>query len=95
MPGFPDDALCFVGGLTAIPLRRLVAIAVIGRAPTIVALSLVGAGIADGDVLPVVIPGGLVVALSLAGYFLRHRILGGPAVPASVAAEEADPGEPR
>jgi uncharacterized membrane protein YdjX (TVP38/TMEM64 family) len=94
VPGFPDDALCFVGGLTAIPLRRLVAIAVIGRAPTVVALSLVGAGIADGDIALVVVLGGLVVALSLGGYLLRHRVLGGPAVPASVVAEE-DAGESR
>lgn len=91
IPGFPDDALCFVGGLTAIPLRRLVAIAVIGRTPTIVALSLLGAGLAEGNVLLVVGLGGAAVALSLAGYLFRDRILGGPAVPASVVEEPDEP----
>lgn len=95
VPGFPDDALCFVGGLTAIPLRRLVAIAVIGRTPMVVALSLVGAGIADGDVALVVGLGGTVVALSLVGYLLRIRILGGAAIPASSVTEEETLAESR
>jgi uncharacterized membrane protein YdjX (TVP38/TMEM64 family) len=92
VPGFPDDALCFVGGLTAIPLRRLVAIAVLGRTPTILALSLVGAGIADGDAALVVGLGGTVVALSLLGYLMRHRVFGDPGAPVSSVTETTESG---
>jgi uncharacterized membrane protein YdjX (TVP38/TMEM64 family) len=95
MPGFPDDALCFVGGLTTIPLRRLVAIAVLGRTPTVVATTLIGAGIAEGNVVLAVGLGGLLVAVGLAGYLLRHRVLGGPGVPAATVAEEGESDEAR
>ncbi len=95
VPGFPDDALCFVGGLTTIPLRRLVAIAVLGRTPTVIALSLVGAGIADGDIALVVGLGGAVVALSLVGYLFRTRIMGGAPVPAAAVSEDGEAGGSR
>ncbi|MFC7165980.1 TVP38/TMEM64 family protein [Halospeciosus flavus] len=33
VPGLPDDAICFVAGLTRIPLWQLVAISIVGRVP--------------------------------------------------------------
>lgn len=43
LPGFPDDAICFLGGLTDIDLRTLVAISVVGRLPTHFLTNLAGA----------------------------------------------------
>lgn len=42
VPGLPDDAICFLGGLTRIPLWQLVLVAVVGRAPGFFLSSLVG-----------------------------------------------------
>ncbi len=44
LPTFPDDAICFMAGLTRIPLHRLLLACVVGRLPGMVVLTLVGAG---------------------------------------------------
>lgn len=49
LPGFPDDAICFLCGLTRLPTRKLVLIAVIGRFPGLFAMTLAGGGIADKE----------------------------------------------
>jgi uncharacterized membrane protein YdjX (TVP38/TMEM64 family) len=74
IPGLPDDALCFVGGLTPIPLRKLVLVAVVGRTPAFFLVNVFGDLIATGDTgtaigLLVVIAG-----LSALGYVNRERI---------------------
>ena len=74
VPGLPDDALCFVGGLTTIPLRRLVVVAVVGRAPAFFLANVFGDLLANGDLRAA---GALFVAvgvLSLLGYLYRDRI---------------------
>ena len=43
VPFLPDDALCFLAGLTNIPLPKLVLLAAVGRFPGIFAASWVGA----------------------------------------------------
>ncbi len=76
LPAFPDDALCFIAGLTAIPLRQLVAIAFLGRLPGMIILNLVGNGIAhDNDILAVVLFS-FVLAVSVFGWYHRKSIEG-------------------
>lgn len=43
LPATPDDLLCFAIGLTSIPFRRAVVIAMLGRAPGVVVLVIAGA----------------------------------------------------
>ncbi len=43
IPGLPDDAACFVAGLTRLPLSALIAAAAIGRVPGIVSAVWAGA----------------------------------------------------
>lgn len=43
VPGLPDDALCFVAGLTRLPLRGLVALCAVARVPGILAAVWLGA----------------------------------------------------
>jgi uncharacterized membrane protein YdjX (TVP38/TMEM64 family) len=76
VPGVPDDALCFVGGLTPIPLWKLVVIAVVGRAPAFFLVNVFGDLLATGDVGAAVALLALVAALSVAGYLNRRRIAG-------------------
>jgi len=47
LPGLPDDVICFAAGLTAIPVSHLIVLAVVGRFPSVLALNLAGAQVAD------------------------------------------------
>lgn len=47
LPGFPDDVVCYIAGLTNLPIRRLMAIVTLGRLPTIIITNFIGAGISD------------------------------------------------
>lgn len=42
LPGTPDDLLCFAIGLSSIPARRAIAIALVGRTPGVVATVVAG-----------------------------------------------------
>ena len=75
IPGLPDDAVCFLVGLTRLPLRRLVVLVAVGRAPAFALVSLAGAGAATGAYEQVVALLGVFAALSLAGYLARDRLL--------------------
>ncbi len=57
LPGFPDDLICYIAGLTKLPMRKLMLISILGRFPTIVLTNYIGMGI-NGNI-------GLVVGLSL------------------------------
>lgn len=48
LPALPDDAVCFLAGLTKLKLVPLTLVCFLGRAPGMLVLSLVGAGFASG-----------------------------------------------
>ena len=64
LPGFPDDIICYVAGLSNLPIRTLVMVSLAGRLPGYLATSFLGAGIGDANVRLVV---GIGIALGLAG----------------------------
>ncbi len=53
LPALPDDAVCFLAGLTKLKLLPLSIVCLLGRAPGMLVLSLTGAGFADGFALSV------------------------------------------
>ncbi len=57
LPGFPDDVVCYIAGLTRLSMKKLLLISILGRFPTIVLTNYIGMGL-SGNL-------GLVVALSL------------------------------
>lgn len=57
LPGFPDDVVCYIAGLTRLSMRKLLTISILGRFPTIVLTNYIGMGI-SGNL-------GLVLALSI------------------------------
>lgn len=75
IPGLPDDVICFAGGLTSIPLRRLVLVAVVGRAPAFFLVNVFGDLLATGDVYVATLLLVLLVGLSLFGLIYRDRIV--------------------
>jgi len=62
LPGFPDDIVCYIAGLTRLPMRNLLLISILGRFPTIVLTNYIGMGI-QGNL-------GLVVGLSILAVML-------------------------
>ncbi len=57
LPGFPDDLVCYIAGLTNLSMKKLMLVSILGRFPTIVITNYIGMGI-NGNI-------GLVAALSL------------------------------
>lgn len=60
LPGFPDDIVCYIAGLTKLSMKKLMVIAILGRFPTIVVTNFIGAGLGENNI-------GLVAAASIIG----------------------------
>lgn len=74
LPAFPDDIICFIAGLTKIPIRTLIVISLLGRFPGYLVLSFAGSGTADGNMQLVI---GLVAVLLVASalaFWQRARL---------------------
>ena len=68
LPAFPDDAACFLAGLTRLPLPGLVGVALLGRLPGMAVLAFIGASAGEASTAAYVVLG---VALVLsAGLWL-------------------------
>lgn len=76
LPVFPDDAICFIAGLTKIPIWQLVIIAVIGRFPGMLVLNLAGAGIAGTDSTLAVVVFGIGLLISIPIFIFGKRLRG-------------------
>jgi Uncharacterized conserved protein len=44
LPTFPDDLICYLAGMTKIPIKKLLVVSVAGRLPGFLVLNLVGSG---------------------------------------------------
>lgn len=60
IPGLPDDIVCYVAGLTDVPIKKLIVIFALGRLPSVVGNNIIGTGLSEGNI-------GLVVALVTVG----------------------------
>lgn len=63
LPGFPDDIICYIAGLTQLSMKKLMTIAILGRFPTIVLTNFIGAGLGENNL-------GLVAAASVLGVII-------------------------
>jgi uncharacterized membrane protein YdjX (TVP38/TMEM64 family) len=75
IPGLPDDVICFVGGLTEIPLWQLIVIAVVGRAPAFFLVNVVGELLSTEQFAVALGLAGVLVAVSLLGYRYSDRLV--------------------
>lgn len=75
LPGFPDDVVCYIAGLTKLPIRRLVLLFVLGRFPTIVMTNYFGAGLGNNMVMVAIIALASVIIFGLV-VWQRDRIMG-------------------
>ena len=75
LPGFPDDLVCYMAGLTNLPISRLMILVTLGRFPTIILTNYFGAGL-GGDNLPFVIAiAALTVVVLALVVWQRERIM--------------------
>lgn len=75
VPGPPDDAVCFLAGLTDIDIRTLVVVALVGRAPAYILVNVSGAGLAERNVALTVVTLLAVAALSIWGLLNRDALV--------------------
>jgi uncharacterized membrane protein YdjX (TVP38/TMEM64 family) len=83
LPALPDDAICFIAGLTNIPIRQIVAMAFLGRLPGLLSLTIIGEQVryglsgawAIGLITAIVVFAALVIIFrpQIEGFFSRKK----------------------
>jgi uncharacterized membrane protein YdjX (TVP38/TMEM64 family) len=76
IPGLPKDMVCYLFGLSPMPLWVFVLVSGLGRIPGTWVLSAQGAHTATGNYLYTVVITAVVVAVALPLYYYRNRIIG-------------------
>ncbi|WP_414837710.1 TVP38/TMEM64 family protein [Candidatus Nanosalina sp. VS9-1] len=71
LPGFPDDALCFIAGLTNLDWKILAFIGSVGRLPGILMLTTTGHSVAEANLVLFAVVSSAVVSISL--FSVRYR----------------------
>jgi uncharacterized membrane protein YdjX (TVP38/TMEM64 family) len=74
IPGLPDDAVCFLSGLTKWRLRTFLLVISIGRLPAYVLTVYAGGEFASGRFLSGLVLIGIVLAFSVVGYYNQKEI---------------------
>jgi uncharacterized membrane protein YdjX (TVP38/TMEM64 family) len=74
LPFLPDDALCFVAGLTPTPLGRLVPLMILGRLPGVFFANWLGSRAAHLSLLGWAIWGGILLALAVLMWHFQDPI---------------------
>ncbi|MFD1684285.1 TVP38/TMEM64 family protein [Halobellus litoreus] len=74
IPGLPDDAICFLSGLTPLRLRTFIAVISIGRLPAYVITVYAGGELASGRFIEGIALVAVVIALSAIGYFKQEAV---------------------
>lgn len=75
VPGIPDDAICFVAGLTELRIRDMVLVSILGRVPGYLLINAAGAQLAADRVLEMGILVAIVLILTVVGYLWRTEVL--------------------
>lgn len=75
LPGFPDDAICFLAGLTEIDTRKLILMASFGRLPGLLSLTVFGDSLAAGNIKVMLAVGIAVIAVSAVAWYMRESVV--------------------
>ena len=75
VPIFPDSIMCYIAGLTKVPIRTLMVIWVAGRIPTALANNLIGEGLSREAIRPVIAVSLILTALAVFFYVNRKHVL--------------------
>ena len=76
IPGLPDDIVCYVAGLTDVPLKKLILIFALGRLPAVVSNNYIGMGFSgEGNPIVVVVITIVSVLIFAFLYFRQNELL--------------------
>lgn len=75
IPGLPKDIVCYLFGISPMPLWVFTLVSGLGRIPGTWVLSAQGAHTAAGDYLQAILVTAVAVAVALPLYYYRHRIM--------------------
>ncbi|MFB6175138.1 MAG: TVP38/TMEM64 family protein [Candidatus Nanohalobium sp.] len=75
LPGFPDDAICFIAGLTDIDTKKLLLMASFGRLPGLLSLTVVGNSLALGNMKIMAVTMVIVLAVSTGAWYVRESVV--------------------
>lgn len=75
LPGFPDDAICFIAGLTEIDTKKLLLFASFGRLPGLLSLTVFGNSLALGNMGVMIITGIIVIGVSALAWYMRENVV--------------------
>jgi uncharacterized membrane protein YdjX (TVP38/TMEM64 family) len=75
IPGLPKDIVCYLFGISPMPLWVFALVSGLGRIPGTWVLSAQGAHTAAGDYLHAILVSAVAVAVALPLYYYRHRIM--------------------
>jgi len=73
LPAFPDDAVCFIAGLTRLSLSKLVIVCVLGRLPGMAVLTFAGTAV-DNDLQIAQLILGIAMIISIVIWFFEEEI---------------------
>ena len=76
IPGLPKDIICYLFGLSPMPLWVFALVSGLGRVPGTWVLSAQGAHIATGNYFNVILVSAACAAVALPLYYYRHRLVG-------------------
>jgi uncharacterized membrane protein YdjX (TVP38/TMEM64 family) len=76
IPGLPKDMVCYLFGMSPMPLWVFTLVSTLGRIPGTWVLSAQGAHTAAGNYFHVMLLTAIVVAVALPPYYYRNRIIG-------------------
>ena len=74
-PGLPKDIICYIFGISPMPLWLFTVVSSLGRIPGTWWLSASGAHTATGDYRLVILVSAVFAAIALPLYYYRHRLV--------------------
>ncbi|MFB6193048.1 MAG: TVP38/TMEM64 family protein [Candidatus Nanohaloarchaea archaeon] len=75
MPGFPDDSICFIAGLTNLDVRKMILMSAVGRIPGLLSLTVIGDSLAVGNMMLMALMIVVVTAWSLGALYYSDYIV--------------------
>ena len=75
IPGLPKDIMCYLFGISPMPLWVFALVSALGRIPGTWVLSAQGAHTATGNYLQVILISAVCAAIALPLYYYRHRLV--------------------
>jgi uncharacterized membrane protein YdjX (TVP38/TMEM64 family) len=75
IPGLPKDIVCYLFGISPMPLWVFTLVSSLGRVPGTWVLSAQGAHVATGNYLQVILISAVCAAIALPLYYYRHRLV--------------------